>query len=353
MNLKVVEKLQLGGLATPLPDRRRPVYNWFPIKEAFSRDLVGLLVETWGLREGDLILDQFCGVGTTPLACKEFGLDCMGFDVHPVLLFASRVKVRDHDVRKLNEAVRELVKSKFEWAEVEVPGFVGRVFPKPVLEDIKSFRRKIVGVDDETTREFMLLGLAVAAMRCSWAHKDGAAIKVVKRLVPPLRKALERQLLQMCRDLEQFEAKTSEVKVERCDARKLKLDDEIVDAVITSPPYLGKEEYIHAHRIEGWILGVEPHADFVSSEEKLYFKDMLAAIKETYRVCKPGANVCMVTSDGCSREGPVEVCVPLSELAEKVGFKAKRMVVVNRRFCTTPARKKVGVTREALLLWEK
>ena len=376
MNLKIVEKLQLGRLATPLPDRRRPIYNWFSMKEAFSRDLVCLLAETWRL-EGDFVLDPFCGVGTTPLACKELGLDCVGFDVHPMMLLASRVKLRDYATEELKRAVGDLMEARFERTEVEVPSFVARVFPRSILEEIFSFRKKIAEVADEGVREFMLLGLAIAAMKCSWAYKDGAAIKVVKHSVPPLRKILEQQLLLMCHDLECFTAKPAKIKVEHRDARELKLEDESVDAVITSPPYLRKQEYIHAHRIEQWVLGLDgPRADeligvragdaseedfskiaeFVESrplEAKLYFKDMFTALQELYRVCKHGAKVCLVTSDGCFPEGVVEVCKTLSRLAERAGFRAKRMIVVNKRFCTTPARKKIGVARESLLMWER
>ena len=374
--MKIVEKLRLGRLATFLLNKRLPVYNWFQFKEGFSRDLVFLLAETWGLGGGDLVLDPFTGCGTTSLACQQLGIDSIGYDVHPIMLFASRVKLREYNVEELREAVRELVKSKFERPEVEAPGFVTRVFPKPVLEDITFFKRKILEVEDEGVREFLFLGLMNAAMRCSWARKDGAAIRVVKKPTPPLRKALRRQLLRMCNDVERFERKGSKATIERCDARKLKLEDESVDAVITSPPYLRKLEYIHAYRIEQWLLDmgaptpqqligvreegalenfseVEEFVEGKPLEVKLYFNDMFAAIRELYRVCKPGARIALVTSDACSPEGVVEVCVPLSELAEKTGFKAKRMLVVNRRFCTTPARKKVGVTQEGLLLWEK
>jgi DNA modification methylase len=376
VNLKIVEKLRLGRLATPLPDRRRPIYNWLSMKEAFSRDLVCLLAETWRL-EGDFVLDPFSGVGTTPLACKELGLDCVGFDVHPMMLLASRVKLRDYAAEELKGAIESLMGPKFEKTEVEVPGFVARVFPKSILEEIFSFREKIAEVADDGVREFMLLGLAIAAMKCSWVYKDGAAIKVVKRSVPPLRKTLEQQLLLMCHDIERFTAKPANVRVERCDARELKLEDESVDAVITSPPYLRKQEYTHVYQIEQWILGLEaPRADeligvragdacaedfskiaeFVEGrplEAKLYFKDMFMVLQELYRVCRHGAKVCLVTSDGCFPEGVVEVCETLSRLAERAGFRAKRMIVVNKRFCTTPARKKIGVARECLLTWER
>ena len=373
----MVERLRLGRLVTFLPNRRLPVYNWFQFKEAFSRDLVFMLAESFGLKKGDLLLDTFCGIGTTPLASKQLGIDSIGYDVHPIMLFASRVKLRDYDARELRGATQRLLKSKFERPEVEVQSFIARVFSKPVLEDIVFLKQKIMGIEDEATREFLLLGLANAAMRCSYAFKDGAVIKVRKQRLPPLRGELSRRLMGMCRDVRGFETKPCKVSIEQCDARELKLGSESVDAVVTSPPYLGKREYIRAYRIEQQLLDLgEPPpdqligvregdaseedfsevAEFVEGkplEVKLYFKDMFTAIKEFYRVCKRGARVCLVTSDGCFPDGVVEVCETMSRLAELAGFRAKRVIVVNRRFCTTPARKKVGVTREALLLWEK
>ncbi len=374
--MKIVERLKLGKLATFRINKRLPVYNWFYFKEAFSRDLVFLLAETWGLGEGDLVLDPFVGCGTTPLACKQLGVDSVGHDVHPIMLFASRVKLRDHDAEELRAAVRVLMKSKFEKLEVEMPGFVARVFPKFLLEDIAFFKREILEVENEKVREFLLFGLMNAAMRCSWAHKDGAAIRAVKKPVPPIRKALKRQLLRMCGDVERFKGKACRVTVEHCDARKLKLADESVDAVVTSPPYLNKREYINAYRIEQQLLGLDTPAsnqligvreggavedfsevgEFVEGkplEAKLYFRDMFVVLQELYRVCKHGAKVCLVTSDGCFPEGVVEVCETLSKLAERTGFRAKRVIVVNKRFCTTPARKKVGIARESLLMWER
>ncbi|GAG79540.1 unnamed protein product, partial [marine sediment metagenome] len=124
--------------------------------------------------------------------------------------------------------------------------------------------------------------------------------------------------------------------------------------------YLNKREYINAYRIEQQLLDLDAPAsnqligvreggavedfsevgEFVEGkplEAKLYFRDMFVVLQELYRVCKHGAKVCLVTSDGCFPEGVVEVCETLSKLAERTGFRAKRVIVVNKRFCTTPA----------------
>ncbi|MEW6592418.1 MAG: DNA methyltransferase [Candidatus Hadarchaeota archaeon] len=356
--MRISERLQLGRLATPLPDRERPIYRWFQLKESFSSGLVRLLSETWGLGDGDLVLDPFCGSGTTLLACRELGLDCKGFDVHPLFLLASRVKIRDYDVEGLKAEVAEILGSEFK-EEVPAPSFVARFFPQRVLSELVFFRERVLEVKDEKTREFLMLGLLNAAMDSSLASKDGAAIKITKKPVPPLREAFERRLLGMCRDIEQAALKGSKVEIELCDAREL--DAGGATAVITSPPYLAKQEYLHAYRIENWIAGLEsPQPDELVggaglegiSPEK-YFDDMRAVIDRLHKTCSAGAKVCLVVSDGCFPDGPVEVCLRLSEMAEEAGFKAKQVVVVNKRQCTTPSRRKRGFTKEALLIWEK
>jgi DNA modification methylase len=375
--MKVVEKLQLGKLVTSLPNRKLPVYNWFYFKESFSRDLVFMLVETLGLNEGDLVLDPFVGCGTLPLACKQLGIDSIGYDIHPIMLFVSRVKLRDYDVEKLRTAIRELVKSKFEKLKVEMPSFISGVFPKHVLEDLVFFKKRILEIEDETIREFLLLGLINTAMRCSYAFKDGAVVKIRERRIPSFRRELYRRLSRMCRDLESFETKPCNTVVEQCDARKLKLGEESVDAIITSPPYLGKHEYIHAYRIEQELLdlegpdpdqpigsksrgegekylsGIEELVRDVPIEARSYFGDMFRAIEEFHRVCKEGAKIVLITSDGCFPKRVVETGCVLNKIAELVGFKVKRTIIVNKRLCTTPSRKKIGVSRESLLIWEK
>lgn len=372
--LKISKRLQLGKLATPLPDRKRPVYRWFQLHESFSSGLVRMLADLWGLGKGDLVLDPFSGAGTTPLACKELGIDCIGYEAHPVFLFVSKVKLREYSPVELHHAAEKIVRSKFEPVEEKVPGFVERIFPKSLLREVIFLRREISRIEREEVRDSLMLGLA-GALFLGPFRRDGAAVK--PRISPtPFRETFRWVLHQMVSDVEKFERKECDVGVERGDSRKLGLGDSAVDAVITSPPYLQKPEYSRAYAVEQWLLGLEgpkpdglagvrpegsPPEDFSeisplendSQETKLYFKDMLAVARELHRVCRPGARVAVVVSDGCSREGVVEVCVRLSDLAAKAGFRPKQVVAVNERWCTTPSRRKLGTAKESILLWEK
>lgn len=374
--MRVSERLDLGRLATSQLNKNLPVYRWFLFKEGFSRDLVFLLAKTFQLGQRDLILDPFCGSGTVPLACKQLGINCVSFDVHPIMLFASRVKIRDYDADEIKKESKRLLKLKFERPQFNLPDYLSRFFPVSVLEDIIFFKERILELKDENLRDFFLLALMNTAIRCSYAYKDGAVLKVRKRPLPYFRGEFRRRVAQMRHDLMRFDKKSCSIEIRRGDARRLELPDESVDAIITSPPYLGKTEYIHSFRIEQELfldweedmssfiqLGARDRGGDVDevkevvgelSEEALnYFVDMWAVLKEMYRVCKHNSKVALVTSDGCSREGVIEVCQRLSGLAEKVGFRAKKMIILNKRFCTAPSRRKLGVTNESLLVWEK
>ena len=103
---KIQEKLEWGNLATFVPNKKLPVYNWLYFKEGFSRDLVMELLRMFSPHRNDWVLDPFCGAGTTLLACLESGVNSVGFDVHPVSVFSSRVKVGEYDTGKVQDALR-------------------------------------------------------------------------------------------------------------------------------------------------------------------------------------------------------------------------------------------------------
>jgi hypothetical protein len=369
--MRIVKRPELGKLATPLPNERLPVHNWFMPKEGFSRDLVAMILNSFWLYKGDLVLDPFVGGGTTCLTCKEFGIDSLGLEVHPLMLFASRVKTRDYSVHELRQRVESFLSEEPE--PEESPPQLVRFFPPRVLGELWGFRCKILGMSGEE-RDFLLLALMRAAIRCSWVEKDGAAVKVRERPVLSFRETFQKVLGWMLDDLERLKTKKARAEVRDADARR-PLEEE-VDAVITSPPYLNKEEYQKAYWVEEEICGLERRGREVflgsgpaggrelsvvgkhlkgeeSPEVLAYFCDMFRVLENLYKCCRDGAKVALVTSDAGFSDRVVEVCLPLSRLAEEVGFKARKMLVVNERFCTTPSRRKIGKMQEAIIFLEK
>jgi hypothetical protein len=315
------------------------------------------------------------------LAGRQAGIDSVGFDVHPVAVFAARVKTGDHDAEKLKSAAEGLIKAKFRKPDIGVSNpLVKRAFNRHTLDDVMFFRDEIMAMEDPDVRDFCLLALMNVAMKCSYAWKDGAVIKIRKHPVPPLRSLLRRQLRRMIKEARKLRVPPgAKARAEFGDARRLKLPDDSADAVITSPPYLNKIEYTRVYSIEEELffrerakpalrsyIGIEDEK-MVQSERKLenvidtaglpvsaiaYFSDMHDAILEMARVCRSGAKLGIVVGNGCFPSGVVESDVLLSRMAEKLGFGAGRIIVLNKRWCTRNRVEKVGIARESLLMWE-
>lgn len=79
-------------------------YGWLRLTPAYSVHLVSDLLETDASTDS-LVLDPFCGTGTTALLCAERGIACDTTDINPFLLWLTRAKTRSygaHDLKALD-----------------------------------------------------------------------------------------------------------------------------------------------------------------------------------------------------------------------------------------------------------
>ncbi len=362
---KLKDKLEWGKLATFVPNKAQPIYNWFYYKEGFASELVHNLLRMFKLKPGHTVLDPFCGSGTTLLACKEKGMNSLGFDTLPVSAFASHVKTQDYGVAKLRAFSEHVLSQKFKYTVPDMPKNYRRFFTKYVLEDIAFFREQLSRISDDPAREFLLLGLINTAMRCSYAWKDGSVLKMRKHPVPPFRKLYRQVVKRMMRDYERFARirEKGRAFVGLGDARNMKVEAETIDGIITSPPYLNQIDYTKVYAIENWFIGQPRPAmrsylglreGMVPEEaENLYLNDMERVLFEMYRVCKPGAKAAIVVGNAYVPDRVVEVDLILSKMAQELGFRVRQILVLNKRFALKGRTIKVGVLRESAILLEK
>jgi len=370
----VEERYDLGKLVTFIPNKRLPIHDWFYFKEGFSRDFVMMMIDWFGIGGGDWILDPFCGVGTTLLSARERGVNSVGVDVSPLFAFVSQAKLLDYDPEELKRASSGIFSRGFVRPDLKgVDPLVRRAFSKYALEDILFFRTQIEGIGEPGVRGFFTLALMNAAMKSSYALKDGAVLKFYKRPVPPFRKFYRRVVKRMMRQLVELDLKGSKAIVKVGDARRLDfLDDESFDAIITSPPYLNKIEYTKVYAIEqSLFLGttkVDPVRSYIGLDvkdvedilpghdlpyiAKAYFHDMDAALGEMYRVLRNGGRIAIVVAGGVFKDRVIESDLLLAGLGEGIGFKVEKAWAVNKRMATS-GRTKIGEARESILIMRK
>lgn len=90
-------QLQNGNELNRLYECDRPVHEWYRFVLSFPPHLVRHYVEKFGLARGQIILDPFCGTGTTLVEAKKLGIGSVGVEANAMAHFAASVKT-DWDV---------------------------------------------------------------------------------------------------------------------------------------------------------------------------------------------------------------------------------------------------------------
>ncbi len=356
-------KPDLRDLATFTPNKQSPIFNWFYYKEGYSKQLVEMILKDFNVQSKQIVLDPFCGSGTTLLACKQLGIKTIGFDVLPISVFASKVKTQDYDLEELRKEKERISKIRF-----EMPGpekiddfqvFMKRYFSKYAVEDIIFLIRAVNGAREENVKDFFKLALVNTAMKISYAWKDGAVLKVKRHPTPPMRKMFKRVCENMIKDVKNHQTGTGSVEVKQCDARTLDLDDETVEFIITSPPYYNNIDYTKIYEIENWfvrnIIEKKPLVrSFVDGTES-YFEDMKQVISEMYRVLRKNGKVALVVGNGYDKinNKVIESDIILSQISEDIGFIVEKITAVTERAALVDRTKKVGSLRESIIIMEK
>jgi hypothetical protein len=87
-----------------------PVHGWYRFVLSYPPHLVRKYIEKFELTAESLLLDPFCGTGTTLVEAKLLGIPSLGCDAHPFAVLASRVKTNwSPSVRALRAVLSDVV----------------------------------------------------------------------------------------------------------------------------------------------------------------------------------------------------------------------------------------------------
>jgi SAM-dependent methyltransferase len=115
-----------------------PYFAMFPV--AFARQVIATYSEP-----GDLILDPFCGRGTSIFCAAECGRDGYGIDINPVAWLYARVKLKPARIKKVEARLTQICRLASPRANEinRLPEFFRKCFSRQVLEFLLACRRHL------------------------------------------------------------------------------------------------------------------------------------------------------------------------------------------------------------------
>jgi DNA modification methylase len=218
---------------------------------------------------GDVVVDPFCGSGTSLLAAAGKGAVTVGCEVNPFLAFVSRTKLCTGGGRALKKHAPFVLRAAERGKESAMEGnstFTsshGRtkwLFNTEVVRSFEGGWSAASGIPSPA-RDLMRLALIGSAMDCCNAIQDGKCLRYRKDWEDEnfgreeFLERFERRLGQMREDIGNARLMSSNNRVLLGDCRKTLGSRKIgsFKLCITSPPYLNSFDYSDIYRPEMYL----------------------------------------------------------------------------------------------------
>ena len=238
--------------------------NIHPYPARFINDIPRELIHFLGCKEGSIVLDPFCGSGTTLYEAQMAGLKSIGIDLNPIACLIS--KVRTSSLSGSFMSIAEDVCSSAEAAmngDVSIPDIpnLNHWFKNDIQKAIASLLQQLYTSRDSSINDALRLSLSSIIVRMSNQDSDTryAAIEkgyTSKDVFSAFRAAC-RKTFSAVSSHPRFKASTRIICQDVLTVDEQLLGDKI-GLVITSPPYPNAYEYWLYHKYRMWWLGYNP-----------------------------------------------------------------------------------------------
>lgn len=280
------ENRSANGRINKVSSADRAAHDWYRFVLSYPPHLVHDYLDRFSItKKSGVVLDPFCGTGTTLVECKKLGVSSIGIEANSMARFASATKVDwSPDPSELIEHAHKISASAI--AELEQEGIIDNV----ALFGFQTGKQKHLRTLPGETHELLLTNsISPLPLHKTLVLLDHLRRSQDKRYHNHELLALARALVQSISNLEfgpevgvgprksdaaviapwidtvrVMAEDLSSLRVNQdvpaivlqADARDIKsvLEPGTIDAVITSPPYPNEKDYTRTSRLESVLL---------------------------------------------------------------------------------------------------
>jgi len=360
-------------------------FHRYPAK--FIPQLVEKLIEEYINSNNAHINDPFIGSGTTITTAISQGFKASGTDINKIAFLISKVKSTPIKPNYLLEKISHIIaKLSFLEANPNLPSYdiIKPLIPAQHIERINYWftpesklelgiiLRVINEEEDHNIREFFLVAFSNVLKNCSvWLQTSTKPTRDFKKIPAKPFTVFKKQLKKMQRGNEAFynvvPSKVREnidkfLDIKIGDARQQADQNDSVDLIVTSSPYVTSYEYADLHQLstiwldfaddlnkyrkkfigtsykayKGRILKSKIAQNVVnqmdsknkkmSKEIEAFFIDMQQVFDESYRILKKGGRCCYIIGDTRLKGVDILNAEVFAESIQFSGFKLDRII---------------------------
>lgn len=276
-------------------NKSTPVHRWYPFVEGYSKEFIQSIVEEQKYIP-EKCLDPFSGSGTTSLELQQTGIHCIAFEVNPFMYTLSKTKINSpkyqpSEILKHIDIMQSFIENvlnpsiSFETqfnTLIEGKNKKKWNLNKTVYIAIEKIKLAISSIENNIYEDLYTIALASLLPDISNVYRNGKCLSyknnweenkykqsvifkqffdiLIKKFVPDL------QNLKFNRTVDNSE------NIYCGDCLGLihdKIEDNSIDLVITSPPYLNSRDYTDSYMLELRTLGyVKNHQEVKNLRNK-------------------------------------------------------------------------------------
>lgn len=318
-----------------------------PYPARFIPQIPRKAIKEWS-EKGDVILDPFCGCGTTLLESVLLERSAIGVDNNEVAHLISQAKTTPYthnDLRELQQFIANipsdmLLLSMESQSDVWIPDFknLSAWFDEMAILELGRLKTLIEKLSARP-RVFALAVFSSIIVAVSYQDSDTRYARIDRRYQSgDVEKRFTTKLTDAIRRASEIvDRPRAKSTLYLGDSRNLsEVVSESVNLIVTSPPYLNAYDYHKYHRQRlHWIKGdiklardyeIGKHDVFTrpNATPTLYFEDMKKCFVEWYRVLCSNGHAFIVIGDAIVKGRPIPVADRFIEILTEVGFQYEK-----------------------------
>lgn len=278
-----------------------------------------------------MVLDPFCGRGTTSFAARSLGYDSYAVDISPVAVAATRAKIVMAEPQAISDEARRILTTRVP-RDVPQGEFWRYAYHPKTLASLCKLREAMLEDELDPAVGPALVGIILGALHGPLnKHTHSYFSNQCPRTYAP--KPAYAVKFWRDRGMEAPEVDVLSVisaRAERYYGHKLAVgaglvrlgdsrdrssydgipSDKKADIIVTSPPYYGLRTYVADQWLRAWFVGGPPHVEYSGVEQikhaspEVFAKDLAAVWGAASEVCRPEAR--MVIRFGAINDRPVD-----------------------------------------------